>query len=59
MVKQQKNNRKKQSSKGFTANSAKASKINASTGTHRGGLLVVFSVNPNSQQGPLDPCVRN
>jgi len=32
MVKQQKkNNRKKQSSKGFTANSAKARKINAST----------------------------
>ena len=32
MVKQQKkNNRKKRSSKGFTANSAKARKINAST----------------------------
>ena len=32
MVKQRKkNNRKKQSSKGFTANSAKARKINAST----------------------------
>lgn len=32
MVKQQKkNNRKKHSSKGFTANSAKAGKLNAST----------------------------
>ena len=51
MVKQQKkNNRKKQSSKGFTANSAKARKINASTEYETcdeqlspfGGLLAVI-----------------
>ena len=50
MVKQKRNNRKKQSSKGFTANSAKTGKINDSTEYETcdeqlspyGGLLAVI-----------------